>query len=460
MDLAPSLPVGQTRSSMAGSALALLEPLISIAVLWLCTRVHGARFDNATALLSLLIFALSFPSRANALDRRRTLFRDVFATWPLICFLLLLFGYSGGFLSHFNSGALAAWALATPFAVLLGHIALARTVRAIASEHARRALIVGVNPLARSLVERITDNKHLGLEFCGFVDDRDPQRIDPGQPPALCGKVSDLPGQVRAQQADVVYITLPMSSHPRILSILNSLQDTTASIYFVPDITMFDLIQARVDEVQGIPVLAVCETPFQGVSGTAKRLLDVVVSLSALVMLLPLLLGVAALIRIESAGPIIFRQRRYGLDGQEIIVWKFRSMTVTEDGDQQYRQVVRGDSRVTRVGRIIRATSIDELPQLFNVLQGKMSIVGPRPHAVAVNERYRKLISGYMVRHKVRPGITGWAQVNGYRGGDEIEHMRKRIEYDLEYLRHWSLGLDLRIMFRTVALVLRDARAF
>jgi putative colanic acid biosynthesis UDP-glucose lipid carrier transferase len=177
-------------------------------------------------------------------------------------------------------------------------------------------------------------------------------------------------------------------------------------------------------------------------------------------MLLPLLLGVAALIRIESAGPIIFRQRRYGLDGQEIIVWKFRSMTVTEDGDQQYRQVVRGDSRVTKVGRIIRATSIDELPQLFNVLQGKMSIVGPRPHAVAVNERYRKLISGYMVRHKVRPGITGWAQVNGYRGGDEIEHMRKRIEYDLEYLRHWSLGLDLRIMFRTVALVLRDARAF
>jgi putative colanic acid biosynthesis UDP-glucose lipid carrier transferase len=251
-----------------------------------------------------------------------------------------------------------------------------------------------------------------------------------------------------------------MSSHPRILSILNSLQDTTASIYFVPDITMFDLIQARVDEVQGIPVLAVCETPFQGASGTAKRLLDVVVSLSALLMLLPLLLGVAALIRIESAGPIIFRQRRYGLDGQEIIVWKFRSMTVTEDGDQQYRQVVRGDSRVTKVGRIIRATSIDELPQLFNVLQGKMSIVGPRPHAVAVNERYRKLISGYMVRHKVRPGITGWAQVNGYRGGDEIEHMRKRIEYDLEYLRHWSLGLDLRIMFRTVALVLRDARAF
>ena len=237
---------------MAGTALALLEPLISITVLWVCTRAHGARFDNASALLSLLIFALSFPSRANALDRRRTLLRDVFATWPLICFLLLLFGYSGGFLGYFNSGALATWALATPFAVLVGHLAFARTVKAIATEHARRALIVGVNPLARSLVERITDNKHLGLEFCGFVDDRDPQRLDPDQPPTLCGKVSDLPGQVRAQQADIVYITLPMSSHPRILSILNSLQDTTASIYFVPDITMFDLIQARVDEVQGI----------------------------------------------------------------------------------------------------------------------------------------------------------------------------------------------------------------
>jgi len=172
------------------------------------------------------------------------------------------------------------------------------------------------------------------------------------------------------------------------------------------------------------------------------------------------LLLTALLIRIESPGPVIFRQRRYGLDGRDIVVWKFRSMRVTEDGAQVYKQVVRGDARVTRVGRVIRATSIDELPQLVNVLQGRMSLVGPRPHAVAVNEHYRKLISGYMIRHKVRPGITGWAQVNGYRGGDDIEQMRKRIEFDLAYLRNWSLRLDLLILFRTALTVLRDAKAF
>jgi putative colanic acid biosynthesis UDP-glucose lipid carrier transferase len=177
-------------------------------------------------------------------------------------------------------------------------------------------------------------------------------------------------------------------------------------------------------------------------------------------VLSPLLLAVAIAIRVESPGPVIFRQRRYGLDGREIVVWKFRSMRVTEDGATTYRQVERGDPRVTRIGRLIRATSIDELPQLVNVLQGRMSLVGPRPHAVAVNERYRKLISGYMIRHKVRPGITGWAQVNGHRGGDDIEQMRKRIEHDLEYLRNWSLRLDLTILARTALTVLRDAKAY
>ncbi len=161
----------------------------------------------------------------------------------------------------------------------------------------------------------------------------------------------------------------------------------------------------------------------------------------------------------SSPGPIIFKQRRYGLDGKEILVYKFRSMSVTEDGDKQYTQVVKGDARVTRFGQFIRKTSLDELPQFINVLQGRMSIVGPRPHAVAVNENYRKLIQGYMVRHKVKPGITGWAQVNGYRGGDDLEHMKKRIEFDLEYLRYWSFRLDLEIIFKTVKLVISDSRA-
>ena len=173
-------------------------------------------------------------------------------------------------------------------------------------------------------------------------------------------------------------------------------------------------------------------------------------------MLFLLALGV----KLSSPGPVIFKQKRYGLDGKEILVYKFRSMTVTEDGVVQFTAVSRNVARVTRFGAFIRATSLDELPQLFNVLEGSMSLVGPRPHAVAVNEQYRRLISGYMVRHKVKPGITGWAQVNGFRGGDDLESMQRRVAADLEYLRNWSLGLDIAILFRTVALVWADRRAF
>jgi putative colanic acid biosysnthesis UDP-glucose lipid carrier transferase len=170
------------------------------------------------------------------------------------------------------------------------------------------------------------------------------------------------------------------------------------------------------------------------------------------------MLAVALAIKVTMPGPVLFKQRRYGLDGQQIVVWKFRSMKVQEDGDQ-VRQATREDDRVTPLGRFLRRTSLDELPQFFNVLQGRMSVVGPRPHAVAHNETYRKLIKGYMIRHKVKPGITGWAQVNGARGEtDTVEKMKVRIDYDLEYLRNWSLRLDLSIIWRTVLLALRGDR--
>jgi putative colanic acid biosynthesis UDP-glucose lipid carrier transferase len=228
----------------------------------------------------------------------------------------------------------------------------------------------------------------------------------------------------------------------------------------VPDLFVTELIQGRVEHVSGMPAVAVCESPFTGVNGIIKRAEDLVLGSLIVLLISPLLLGVALAVKFTSPGPVIFAQRRYGLDGKEVIVYKFRSMTVTEDGDKAYTQVSKGDARVTKVGAFIRKTSLDELPQFINVLQGRMSIVGPRPHAVAVNEKYRTVISGYMVRHKVRPGITGWAQVNGYRGGDDLEHMSKRIYYDLQYLRNWSLSLDLRIILRTVGLVAKDSAAY
>ncbi|GAA5182491.1 hypothetical protein GCM10025771_31900 [Niveibacterium umoris] len=276
----------------------------------------------------------------------------------------------------------------------------------------------------------------------------------------MLGALSEVASYVKQHRIDRIYLALPMATQPRILALLDDLKDTTASIYFVPDIFVTDLIQGRTESVAGMPVVAVCETPFSGFNGLIKRVEDIVLSSIILLLIAPILVAVAIGVKRSSPGPVIFKQRRYGLDGKEIMVYKFRSMSVTEDGAKTYTQVTRNDSRVTPFGAFIRKTSLDELPQFINVLQGRMSIVGPRPHAIAVNEQYRSLIPGYMVRHKVKPGITGWAQVNGYRGGDDLEHMKGRIQYDLEYLRHWTITMDIWIIIKTALLVVRDESAY
>ncbi len=264
----------------------------------------------------------------------------------------------------------------------------------------------------------------------------------------------------RKNGLNIIYITLPMTTQPRILKLLDDLRDTTVSINFVPDIFVTDLIQGHVDSINGIPVVGVCDTPFSGVNGFVKRVSDIVLSILILVLISPIMLAIAIGVKMTSPGPVLFVQRRYGLDGKDIMVYKFRSMSVCENGDT-IRQATRNDNRITPLGAFLRKTSLDELPQFFNVLQGRMSIVGPRPHAVAHNEMYRKLIKGYMVRHKVKPGITGWAQVNGHRGETEqLEKMEARIEFDLDYLRNWSLKLDLAIIAKTVLVVAYDKQAY
>jgi putative colanic acid biosynthesis UDP-glucose lipid carrier transferase len=227
------------------------------------------------------------------------------------------------------------------------------------------------------------------------------------------------------------------------------LSDTTASVYVVPDFFVFQLLHSRWSDILGLPVVSVFETPFYGIDGVAKRLLDIVGS-SILLLLLSLPMALIALgIKLTSPGPVFFLQRRYGLDGREIRVWKFRTMKVCEDGPVAV-QAVKNDPRVTRLGAILRKTSMDELPQLFNVFSGGMSLVGPRPHPNALNEQFRTRVEGYMLRHKVKPGITGLAQVSGWRGEtDTPEKMEKRIEFDLRYIREWSLWMDIKILLLT-----------
>jgi putative colanic acid biosynthesis UDP-glucose lipid carrier transferase len=388
-------------------------------------------------------------------------FIDIGLRWAvLMIFLYALLDVSS--LGHyFSKPVLLTWALVTPIALWIGEMtALHMLDRVSHGRRARKAVIVGASQRALQLDTTLRAKSLLRIEVAGFFDNRDVSRLPAECAQRVMGRLEDVAAYVSSEGIDIVYIALPMSPQPRVIELLNSLRDSTASIYFVPDLSVFDLVQPRFDLVDGIPVIAVCESPFYGVRGIAKRASDVAIASAALLLLAPVFALVALGVRMSSPGPIIYRQKRYGLDGKEIVVYKFRSLSVVEDGATSYTQVARNDARVTPFGAFIRKTSLDEIPQLFNVLLGDMSIVGPRPHAVAVNENYRRQIPGYMVRHKVKPGITGWAQVNGYRGGDDLHSMTMRINYDLEYLRHWSLGFDLIIILKTAVMVWKDRHAY
>jgi putative colanic acid biosynthesis UDP-glucose lipid carrier transferase len=310
------------------------------------------------------------------------------------------------------------------------------------------------------LADRIARTPNVGYTVEGFFDDRNPERLGTNADVRILGDLSQLAAFVKVMRTDVIFVALPVRHVHRILRMIEDLRDTTASIYYVPDVSVFDLVQARSGELLGIPVVAVCESPMSGYGGLVKRATDLIFASLILAMIAPFMILIAAMVRLSSSGPVVFRQRRYGLDGEEITVYKFRTMTVSEDGETIV-QARRNDPRITRVGRFLRRYSLDELPQLINVLQGRMSLVGPRPHAVAHNEEYRRLITGYMRRHKVLPGITGLAQVNGCRGATaNVEDMQARVNYDLDYLRRWSPVLDLSILFRTVSTVLGQKNAY
>jgi putative colanic acid biosynthesis UDP-glucose lipid carrier transferase len=435
----------------------LLEAVVAIGTLAACAWWFREPFHGPYIFLSLLVFSLTFPGHAPRGTSSGAIARDVLTGWILIVALLLTLGWATRTVGSFDERVIVFWVALTPVVMFAANLLVPVLLpRVMAAEGIQRvAVVAGAGSLGRKLAERIEAAPYLGVQVAGFFDDRSSERLDEVSSERVLGTIDQLADYVKSHKVDLIYVAMPMASQPRILKLLDQVCDTTASVYFAPDIFLFDLIQARMDTVGGLPVLAVCETPFYGVNGIVKRASDMVLAALILVLISPVMAAIAIGVKLSSPGPVLFRQRRYGLDGQEILVYKFRSMTVTEDG-AVVRQATKNDARVTPFGAFIRRTSLDELPQFLNVLQGRMSIVGPRPHAVAHNEQYRKLIKSYMIRHKVKPGITGWAQVNGLRGETEtVEKMKARIEYDLDYLRHWSLGLDLRIIWRTIFVVFR-----
>jgi Undecaprenyl-phosphate glucose phosphotransferase len=433
-----------------------IDPFVAIGSLLMCALVLGVPFTGPYVILSMLVFSLTFPgSRSLNMQGSAELGSYIASNWLLITGLLFLLGWSSQTLYAFDQRVLMAWVVITPFALFVAHwLAPGILKRALSADDVqRRAVIIGANEMGRRLATRIRENPFLGIHVDGYFDDRNVDRLKGIADGELLGKLDALPDYVREHKIDVIYGSLPAHSQPRMRALFDELHDTTASLYLVPDLLPFDMIQAKVDIVSGIPVLAVCETPYQGLNRLVKRLSDLVIASAILLLIAPLMLLIALGVKLSSPGPVLFKQRRYGLDGREILVYKFRTMTCMEDGDE-IRQATEDDPRTTRFGRFLRRYSLDELPQFINVLQGRMSVVGPRPHAVAHNEMYRKLIRGYMIRHKVTPGITGLAQVQGLRGETEtLDKMRERIESDLEYLRNWSLLFDLQIILRTIGVV-------
>jgi len=455
--------ITMSRDNLLQTLEALLEPLVVISCSWVIGILDEGEIPPSYLILSLILFTMTFPGRSTLNLSLWRLIRNTLVSWISVAFLLLFFAYAARFLQYFSPSAIETWLWVTPLSVNIANLLLrlAAPMLILIQGPRKRAVIAGMNEQGVMLANSISDNKFISTDMVGFFEDRGTERQFNDEKFPVLGTLNDLPDYVRINNISMIYLSLPMSKQPRIFNLLDKLKDTTASIYFVPDTFMTDLIQGNIGQIDGIPVVAVCETPFQGINGYIKRTSDIFISLLILILISPLLLAIALAVKFTSPGPIIFMQRRYGLDGKEILVYKFRSMTVCEDNPDQIVQAQKQDNRITPLGAFLRKTSLDELPQFFNVLQGRMSVVGPRPHAVAHNEMYRKQIKGYMIRHKVKPGITGWAQVNGLRGEtDTLEKMKARIDFDLDYLRNWSLRLDIHIIMKTVLVIFKDQNAY
>ena len=460
-DLTPKRAFFNAPQSVRSLVAAVMEPGLTVATFLLVCAAVGVTIDPPEVALCLFVFALTFPGRDRFRDTLINAAVDILGSWLWLMALLFMLGYATRSLYRFDDRVLLAWGLLTPplqwLAMWAGRSLLRRHATRPGSR--RAVVVVGSGEIGVRVATALTHSRDDAVDFAGFFDDRNDARSHPTATARRLGGIKDIAAYVKDHGIREVYITLPLGSQPRIVTLLEQLQDTTASLFFVPDVFGITIIQGRLQDVNGVPVVGICETPFTGTNLLVKRISDIVLASLILVLTSPLLLLIALGVKLSSPGPVIFRQRRNGLDGHEFTVYKFRSMT-TQDNGSVVRQATKDDPRTTRFGAFLRRTSLDELPQFINVLQGHMSIVGPRPHAVAHNEQYREVIAAYMVRHKVKPGITGWAQVNGLRGEtDSVEKMHARVEFDLQYLRNWSLGLDLKIIIRTVrvAFLSRDA---
>lgn len=449
-------PIARSNAGKLSVVHRLIEGAIIILSLALVCSVLDIEFSMiywVAALSAALLFAV-FAETTNLygswrLYAVRQEIAELLYVGCLVALGLLAMGFVWKMSANYSRVAIAGWALAALVVLVIERLALRYFLRSARAHgrNTRSVAIAGTGPSAVQAAREIQEAASTGLIVRGFYGNSQDAKQGTVE---VAGDLHELIRLARAGEVDYIYIALPLSEAEKIQWLINVLADTTVSVFLVPDLFIFNLKQARWSTISEMPVVSIYETPFDGVNGWLKRGEDLVLGTIILaIAAIPMAL-IALAIKLTSPGPVLFRQRRYGLNGRVVEVLKFRSMTVTEDG-ANIRQAQKGDERVTPLGAFLRKSSLDELPQFFNVLKGDMSIVGPRPHAIAHNEQYRGLIPGYMLRHKVKPGITGLAQVNGWRGEtDTLEKMEKRVEHDLQYIRNWTLMMDLKIIALTV----------
>lgn len=424
-------------------------------VWWFNVWLAGYTNLTITSLSLYFLFSILLKVyRGSLCDKIYSCISPFLISWLLTVFTLLIVASGTQVTLHYSRVILGIWFLTVPILMFIWRIyfiyLLAENYEKTAVK--TRTVIIGLGDNARHIAAFLNDTPHLTLNLIGYYDDRSPDspRHVP-IPAAYLGTISQCVDDARNNVFDLAYLCMPINVQSRIAELLQKLSDTTVSVfYLLPPNLFFNALKPTWHNVAGYSAVSVFESPHVGFNSQLKRAEDVFLASLILALITIPMLVIALIIRLDSSGPAFFRQRRYGLSGRDFQMIKFRSMTTTEDGNH-IKQATVDDPRVTSVGRYLRRYSLDELPQFINVLKGDMSIVGPRPHAVAHNEQYRLLIPGYMLRHKVKPGITGLAQINGCRGETETpEKMEDRLQYDLEYIQTWSLGLDLKIILRTV----------
>ena len=396
--------------------------------------------------------------------RGRTIGEEIWTitlAWPATLIVLTLFAFLTKTGPEFSRGWFLIW-LGIGWILLALSRAVLRSALHTLRRHGfnqRRVVIVGSREKADELAAYLADAPWAGLRIAGTFAPQ-PGALDV---PAQGSNDSDLADLVRqvGEGVEQVWIAVPLRDEATIHRVQHALRHSTVDLRYVPDVSSFHLLNHSIMDVAGIPMISLSSSGMDGIDRVVKAVEDLVLASIILLLVSPLMLLIAIGVKLSSPGPVLFRQRRLGMGGEEITVLKFRSMVVHAEPPGRVTQAHREDARVTAFGAFLRRTSLDELPQFLNVLKGDMSIVGPRPHALEHNEQYKALVEGYMSRHKIKPGITGWAQINGYRGEtDTLEKMQKRIEYDLHYIENWSLWLDLKIIAMTIIKEFTDRNVY